>query len=356
MQISIPGLIVLIALSTSCQQAQETAMQSTGNVVMQAGIAAPGCNSIAPPAASNTIFKSTDGGQTWLDVSEGLPDKVGIGRIFATDDAIILASENTLYRSGSRSAVTGWDTETFQDLEISGLFESRTGLYFSSYRKGFFKAIPGTGIGLPMHEALKDKTVRCIFETSGGVLFVGCESGLYKSTDDGKNWRHVLEGTGINSFAAEGGVLVCGTYDGLLRSTDGGEHWDKVLTEDLGAYNTKPIAGGIITITDGGSWKDHSKSNRLRISTDQGKTWQRIDQGLDLNPLVFQVDESHPSALIIHDIEQAGKHLFCSTNKGIFRSSDMGKNWELIRLSTSNERIELAVSGLVIYAVQVVGC
>ena len=71
------------------------------------------------------------------------------------------------------------------------------------------------------------------------------------------------------------------------------------------------IEGGFITIADGGRWQD-GKPNKLFISTDEGKTWQRIDTGL---PLVRD----------IQDIVQAGNYLFCSTDAGIFRTADSGK-------------------------------
>ncbi|MCW3106202.1 MAG: glycosyl hydrolase [Segetibacter sp.] len=48
--------------------------------------------------AANIVFKSTDGGQTWQDISEGLPEPVqdnyGIGRnvFFADDNGLYLTA------------------------------------------------------------------------------------------------------------------------------------------------------------------------------------------------------------------------------------------------------------------------
>ena len=313
--------------------------------------------------ASNIVFQSNDFGQTWMDVSAGLPDGVAIGRVLSDKGEIILASSSQLFRSRCDKAPI-WKKELFQNelrqnIEISDLFSGKNGLYVSSYRLGFSKELPGANLWYVMDNALPDKTVRSVLEIEDGTLFVGVESGLFKSVDSGASWKQVIADMGINSLVsadAAGKVLVCGTYEGLRQSTDGGEHWNIVLTEDFGAWHTKTIEGGIVTITEGGSWKDSGRSNRIRLSTDQGKTWQRIDMGLSQVPFMFNVDESAPSAQRIYAIEQAGKYLFCSSNAGIFRSPDMGKSWELVRLSNGKEMFELIVSGSIVYAVQVVGC
>ena len=61
-----------------------------------------------------------------------------------------------------------------------------------------------------MHNSLEDHTVRTVLETPDGVVFVGCESGLYKSADGGNSWKQVYAEDGINSLAVSGGVLICG--------------------------------------------------------------------------------------------------------------------------------------------------
>lgn len=194
-----------------------------------------------------------------------------------------------------------------------------------------------------MHNALEDKTVRTVLEIPNGTIFVGCESGLYKSADGGNSWKQVFAEEGVNSLAVSDDALICGSYGGLLRSTDGGEHWDRVLTGQGGAFGTERIESGFITVTDGGPWQE-GKPNKLYTSTDEGKTWQRIDAGL---PLVRS----------IHDIVQAGKYLFCSTDAGISRSDDGGKTWELVRArADEKEMFHLAVSGPMVFAVLVFGC
>ena len=93
-------------------------------------------------------------------------------------------------------------------------------------------------------------------------------------------------------------------------------------------------------------------SRRIHISLDSGKTWKAIDEGL------------RPS-LFISSIKQMGEYLICGHPDGIFRSSDMGKTWNLVHPGVDNkefifsgdpfndrkEVFKIYVSGNVLYAV-----
>jgi len=359
MQIHILAFLFFFQSFAACQQDHGNPLPLTASIGLQSTASGPQCAEKAQPTAANIVFQSTDGGQTWQDVSAGLPVDFGVGRIFADGSEVFLASESGLYHSSTALVAPKWEKELFLNEKISDVFPGQNGLYASSYRNGFFKGILGTGIWTPMHNALKDKTVRTVFETPNGNIFVGCESGIFKSTDGGSTWKQVFD-EGVNSFAASGDVLICGSYRGMLRSTDGGEHWDLVLTGAGGAYNTKLIGVRFVTITDGDKpWNEASSdgmTNRLYSSADNGKTWQRMDEGIAQIRIGDEMFDFFPPTRVINDIEQAGEYLFCSLNAGIFRSSDWGKTWELVRPSNGKKMLNLAVSGKVIYAVVVVGC
>lgn len=339
MHIRILTFLLIFQALISCQQEPG----ETASLVLSAIPDKQQASKKSLPTTANVIFQSTDGGQTWKDVSEGLPERIAVGRVFAAGDEIYLASESGLYHRNAALVAPLWGKESFLSEKVTDVFSGQNGLYVSSYKNGFFKGIPGTGIWTPMHNTLEDKTVRSVLETSNGSIFVGCESGIYKSTDGGGSWKHVFADNGVNDFAASGDVLLCGGYKGLLRSTDGGESWSLVLANDGSAFNTKRIEGGFVTATDG-SLRRNNTPNKLYTSTDEGKTWQRIDTGLSL-------------AWGIYDIAQAGSYLFCSTDTGISRSADGGKTWELVRpRADEQEMFHLAVAGEMIFAVLVFGC
>lgn len=360
MQIHSLAFLLLFLCFVACQQQPENVPALNADLGFLSLASCQQGPEKAGASATNIIFQSTDGGQTWQDISAGLPEGVAVSRIFAGNGEVILCSESKLYHSGACSAAPAWETEVFKDIEISDIFPGQAGPYFSSYRKGLFQNLIGTGIVTPMHNTLEDKTVRTVLETTNGAVFVGCESGIFKSTDGGKNWKQVFAEVGVNSLVEGGDVLVCATYDGLLRSTDGGEHWDWVLTEDGSAYKTGYMDGRFVTITRGTkTWQGENAgglTNRLRTSTDGGKTWQRMDESLSTGEFIYSASENFWPIRAIHDIKQSGKYLFCACDTGIFRSSDNGKNWEPVFPHQGKMPLQLAVSGQAIYAVLVVGC
>lgn len=343
MRIHILALLLFFQSLVACQQHQrDSQLTVAASLSFQPPTDFGQFMENALPAA-NIVFQSADGGQTWQDISAGLPGNLAVGRAYADGNEIYLAAESGLYHKSAALVAPNWEKEFFPNEKVTNIFPGQKGLYASIYNSGFYKGLPGTGIWNAMDNTLSDKTVRTVLETPDGSVFVGCESGLYKSADSGKSWKQVYAEEGANSLAVSGDALICATYSGLLRSTDGGEHWERVLSGHGGAFGTERIDGGFVTITDGGRWQG-GKPNKLFTSTDGGKTWQRIDMGL---PLVRH----------IHDVVQAGKFLFCSTDAGIFRSSDVGKTWELVRLpADEREMIHLAVSGQTVFAVLVFGC
>src|SRR5687768_5367094 len=70
--------------------------------------------------AVNIVFKSTDGGETWQDISEGLPEKLQEDAImrdglFATDSGLYLRVGDGLYYSKTNSTAPFWQKEIFPD-------------------------------------------------------------------------------------------------------------------------------------------------------------------------------------------------------------------------------------------------
>ena len=130
------------------------------------------------------------------------------------------------------------------------------------------------------------------------------------------------------------GVLMATSQNGIIRSTDDGENWDCVLNEGGVGIAIESIEGGFAAIT----YNTQSETRRVRTSYDGGKTWQPIDAGLT-------------AQLSITSIIQVGEYFFCGHPEGIFRSSDKGKTWKLLRPSIENKVFNLFVSGNVIYAI-----
>ncbi|MBI5915315.1 MAG: exo-alpha-sialidase [Bacteroidetes bacterium] len=288
----------------------------------------------APASATNIIFQSADGGQTWQDISAGLPAGLLAEGFLAGDGELYLGTEHGMYRSSTTSKALAWEKEASLDDHSTNISAGSAGVFAYNNGGHFFQKLKGTGVWLPMFTNFPGYSVRTVFETKSGTVFIGCDSGIFKSSDGGKTWKHVFEDGWVIHMVESGGVLICTNQGGILRSTDGGEHWDVVLSEGGVGIAVEVIEGGFAAIT----YNTESETRRVRTSTDGGKTWQPIDAGL-------------PPSSLISGIKQLGGYFFCGHPDGIFRSSDRGKTWELLLPSIGKKVFNLSVSGNVIYAV-----
>lgn len=281
------------------------------------------------------IYKSTDGGQTWQDISEGLPGNLLRDGFFANESGAYLRAGNGLYHRTSNSTAPFWKKEIFPD-EHSSIAPARSGMYAYNNNGQFLQKTTATSSWAPVYTNFKEKEIRNIFETSAGTIFIGCNNGLFRSTDKGKNWKQIQTGGWAMKVVESNGVLIATCEQGIIRSTDNGETWNTVISEGGVGIAIEVIKGGFAAIT----YNSQSETRRVRTSYDGGKTWQAIDAGLPASPS-------------ISSIIQVGNYFYCGHPAGIFRSSDKGKTWKLLVPSTGNKVFKLSVSGNVIYAILV---
>jgi len=327
------------------------------------------------PAQANIVFKSMDGGQTWQDISEGLPEPViddyGVGRnvFFADDTGLYLSAGNGIYHNKPNSKTPFWKKEIFPD-EHSSIAPGKAGIFAYNYwGSGIFQKTNGTGVWSPVFTNFQEKRVLSVFETAGGTIFIGSDRGLFKSTNSGKSWKQ-LHAAGWGKMVESNGVLLATSQGGILRSTDDGESWALVISEGGVGIDVASIQGGFAAIT----YSTVSKTRRIRASYDGGKTWQAIDAGLQahgfIDPILPPVNANLPAQgfsdstwhpkdttilpvpAYITTIIQVGENFFSGHSDGIYRSSDKGKTWKLLLPSVKGKMFKLSVSGNVIYAIQ----
>ena len=326
------------------------------------------------PAQANMVFKSMDDGQTWQDISEGLPEPVidvyGVGRndFFADDNGLYLSAGNGIYHNKPNSKTPFWKKEIFPD-EHSNIAHGKAGIFaYNCWGSGIFQKTNGTGVWSPVFTNFQEKRVLSVFETAGGTIFICSDRGLFKSTNSGKSWKYV--GGLVGKLVESNGVLVATSQGGILRSTDDGESWALVISEGGVGIDVASIQGGFAAIT----YSTVSKTRRIRTSYDGGKTWQAIDAGLQahgfIDPILPPVNANLPAQgfsdstwhpkdttilpvpAYITTIIQVGENFFCGHSDGIYRSSDKGKTWKLLLPSVKGKMFKLSVSGNVIYAIQ----
>ncbi len=136
-------------------------------------------------------------------------------------------------------------------------------------------------------------------------------SGIFRSTDYGRNWSAVYAAgtqTFFSSILAVGGNLLVGSNQGILKSTDGGRTW---LDPDPSLNNL--YVASLIKVWYAGRFLlfAETRNRGLFGSTNSGKSWKEVSPKLKgINSLV----------------SCAGK-LYAATDTGIIMSRDLGKIW-----------------------------
>jgi photosystem II stability/assembly factor-like uncharacterized protein len=187
-------------------------------------------------------------------------------------------------------------------------------------------------------------------------------NGIYKSTDGGNTWTHLglRDGRQIPAlivdprdanrlFAAVlGHPYGPNAERGIFRSTDGGRTWEKVLyiDENTGgsAIEMDPSNPDVLyaSMWEGrqGPWEfgnEYSGTHGgLFKSTDGGKTWHKLTNGLpaDVTQVYVAIAPSSPSRLYA-----AAAH---GAEVEIYRSDDGGESW---RRATTDPRPAVRIGG-----------
>ena len=365
MRIHILASLFLTQLFAACQQNPEKLPTATAKIDFQSPAAFTCNQEAAALPADSIVFQSTDGGQTWRDISAGLPRDLGVRDVLADGGQLFLSTGNGLYHSPITPAAANWEKEFLMQDEIAGVFPGWDGRFVYSYERGVFQeAIIGTGAWKHVFENLKSINLNQVLQTDKQTIFVTAFEGIFKSVDGGINWKQVYTDGWVRSLVAEQGVMIAGGMHGVLRSTDNGEHWTRAVPEDEEVNITSFWGGRFFAVSFGNNTAKenmkHPERNRswMRSSADGGNTWQNMDENLGAVWLMYNDWNSKKPQRQITDVAQVGDYLFCSLQAGVFRSADQGKTWEfMLPCPIGNSTYRFAVSGKTIYAVKTLsGC
>jgi len=290
-------------------------------------------------AATDILYRSNDLGLNWESAGSGLPEDARVMHLEAQGNNLLIATENYGVYTGNIKA-TQWFPVGYMPFvsneRITGLYAEGHDLYASLYDRGLFKV---TDIGnvwmpwMPIDHNLEDKTIRAVLK-SKNKLFVGTDAGVFSTTDHGKTWQKGFDKGQVTSLVEQNGVLFGGTYRGLIRSRDQGATWEWVL--EAGMVRTTAVLKDRLVVL--------GQFGEISASRDSGQSWQRVDKGL-------------PQDQGAHDLVAVQGVLICSHKQGLYRSTDGGANWELVRKAPEKGQfLHMEVAEGVVYFFRTFGC
>jgi photosystem II stability/assembly factor-like uncharacterized protein len=252
---------------------------------------------------SGSVFKTTNGGQSWIAVSNGLPD--------APVQSLAVDPNNP-------------DTA-----------------YAAIHANGIFKTVDGGQNWVSVNTGLTDlfAFVIAIDPRNSSTVYAGNQNvgGLFKSTNGGQSWVSVNLGftfSSVTSFAFDHinpstmyvGTSIDAVNAGFFKTTDGGQSWTLTgagLNEpplgravSVSAIAIDPINPDILYVAGGSVFK----------SADGGQSWTLVALRLGVSSIL--VDPSQPATLYAAGIS------------GFFKSTDAGASWVAMNLGLTDTEVQ----------------
>jgi len=231
----------------------------------------------------NGIYRSTDGGRTWLHLGLSDAQQIAALAIDPRDDRHVFA------------AVLG---HPYGPSSERGIYRSQDG--GASWQRVLYKDADTGGSAIEIDPQHPDIVFAALWQTRLGPWedknqFQGTGGGLFKSVDGGNTWKQVVNGlpsqlAQINIAIAPSrpqrlyatvGTSEPGEYSsaaglGVFRSDDAGESWTRITTDARPALR---IGGGdlpVVRVDPTNPDKVYSASIVTMLSSDGGKSWRAL--------------------------------------------------------------------------------
>jgi hypothetical protein len=176
------------------------------------------------------LFKSTDDGASWANMSigSGYPMDAGAiavsGAKIAVGAAHYLGGENGVYLSTDNGA--SWTPPGLSNITIKCL--AFTASYvFAGTGNGIFRSSDNGINWIQLNAGLTDTSINAI-NVKDNNLFIAVKNSVYLSTNNGDSWitsNNGLSNVLVNCMINAGSDIFAGSDNGVFLSTDNGTNW-----------------------------------------------------------------------------------------------------------------------------------
>ena len=285
-------------------------------------------------AVGGGVWKTTDGGLTWRPVSDRFFKSSSVGAI-----AISESNPDVVYVGMGETQLRG------NIIQGDGVYKTTDG------------GRTWTHVGLEKTRAIGRVRIHpenpdiVYVAALGDPYGSNPDRGVFKSTDGGKTWTRVLfrnDKTGAVDLVFDPknpDVLYAGLWDvfrtphslssggpgsGLFKTTDGGKNWTELTTN---AGLPKPIWGKVgITVSGADSDRLYAlieaPDGGLFMSDDAGKSWKMMNDNRNIRQRAFYYTRVYA--------DPKAKDTVYVLNVAFYRSTDAGKTLTAIRVPHSD--------------------
>jgi hypothetical protein len=275
------------------------------------------------------VFKTIDGGGSWLAATTGLGSASGRLIIQASNPSLLYASSGggvfKTTNGGNTWLPTGSELSSEPVLSLAIDPSQATTLYAGTASRGIFKTTDGGNTWTPANVGLAASRVNvlAVDPRNPEVVYAGSDAlaanqnGIFKSTDGGATWAPASAGlasrnVGALAIATLASCSIYASFEGaggasgnggVFRSTDGATSW-------VSAYSTSSgVQALVIDPSHPHIVYAGTDDAGVLVSVDRGVSWNAINGGLpgDISVMELKLDPSDPTIV------------YAATTNGVFK-------------------------------------
>ncbi len=280
-------------------------------------------------ATGGGVWKTTDGGSNWKNISDKyFGSSIGAVAVAPSDEAVLYVGEgeNTMRGNVSEGLGGMWRSDD------GGRSWKNIGLKDSRHI-----------IRIVIHP----KDPNTVWVASMGHLFgPNTERGVFKTTDGGKTWKRTLyvnDQTGASDLVMEPNnpnVFYAGTWrvirtpyslesggegSGLWKSIDGGETWTNISSKKGLPKSTWGIVGVAVSASNPDKVYSilENANGGMYMSNDGGETWSLTSSDNNIRQRAWYYTKVF--------VDPKNENLVYAPNVGFMRSRDGGRTFQGVR-------------------------
>jgi photosystem II stability/assembly factor-like uncharacterized protein len=287
-------------------------------------------------SSNSGVYRSTNGGKLWNKVN-GLPNFNGktLMDYYASDPNIIFASVADslkglgLYKSqdfgGSWRLVNATDVPSYQGFfahwvavhpeDANKLVYAGVEIFYST--TGAQSLVRNTDPHVDHHTYAHDPN-------NPDILFIGCDGGVYRTTNFGQSYQDIGYGlltaqfyNGFSSSFSDSNFAIGGLQDNNTVIYSGFDNWRRVIGGD-------------------GSWTAmNSQNDNYVYGSYQYNSIQRsTDRGLSFSPITSGITDNRSAFIAPYVISVSNPKVLYTGRSKIFKSTNNGSSWS----ATNNDQ------------------
>src|ERR1700704_5462271 len=288
-------------------------------------------------AASGGVWKTTDGGISWLPVADSMP-------VAAIGALPVAPSDPTVVWAGTGEAWAIRDSDVVGDGIYKSVDAGATWTHMGLDETGRIGRIL-------IHPTNPDVVFACAI---GRITAPQQERGVFRTTDGGQHWERVLfvdEHTGCSGLSMDAknprtiwagtwqvemhpwAMLSGGAGSGVHVSHDGGTTWTKV---DAAGLPRAPLGKIDVAVAP----TDSNRVYALIQTADQGSVWRSDDGGANWRVVNWSRELIGRAGYYIHlAVSPANEDEILISNSSFFQSVDGGQTFRTVNWGGDNHDI-----------------